>query len=192
MESLVCHMYAIYWMRLQQTGAGTVSDQQGATPMSTAPLSPRAILTVSNEGGETMSMAVETLPINQAALALAFPEALLRHLVVAGVIAGDKSTCDLDQAAQVVAQLRAAQKPVEGNPILATEASVKYGFPPETIYRWQEAGRITLLEFRNRGRLFDEGDIALARALADLVGQIAGRSVFPAKPRSGRPRKTAA
>ena len=159
--------------------------------MSTA-LSPRAILTVSNEGGETMSMTVDTLPISQAAQALAFPEALLRHLVVAGVIAGDKSTCDLDQAAQVVAQLRAAQKPVEGNPILATEASVKYGFDVNSIYNWQECGWVKVLEQKARGRLVNEGDVALARLLADLIGHVQGRSIFPAKPRSGRPRKAAA
>ncbi len=160
--------------------------------MPPAPLSPHAILTVSRENGETMSMAVETLPISQAAQALAFPEALLRHLVLAGVVTGDKSTCDLDQAAQVVARLRAVQAPVAGHPILATDAAVKYGFAPETIYRWQEAGQIKLLESRTRSRLFNEGDIALARALADLVGQTPGRSIFPAKPRSGRPKKIAA
>lgn len=134
-----------------------------------------------------MSMAVETIPIEQAAQALGFPPGLLRHLVVAGVIAGDKSLCDLEQAAQVVAHLRAAQAPVAGHPILATDAAVKYGFAPRTIYQWQQAGLIKLLESRSRGRLFDEGDIALAQALAALVKKIPGRSIFPAKPRSGRP-----
>ena len=156
------------------------------------PRSPRAILSVSNENGETMSMAVQTLPISQVARALAFPEPLLRHLVTTGVVAGDKVYCDLDQAAQIAARLRAVQAPVEGHPILATDAAVKYGFPPGTIYRWQESGQIKLLESRTRSRLFDEGDIALAREIANLIGQISGRSIFPAKPRSGRPRKTVA
>lgn len=160
--------------------------------MPTAPLSPHAILTVSRENGETMSMAVETLPISQAAQALGFPEALLRHLVVAGVVKGDKSTCDLDQAAQVVARLRAVQEPVEGHPILATEAAVKYGFDVNSIYNWQESGWVKVLEAKTRGRLVNEGDIVLARMLADLIGHIQGRSIFPAKPRSGRPRKVAA
>ena len=154
-------------------------------------LQPRATLTVQSESGETMIIDVEDLPINQAAQALGFPEALLRHLVTSNIIKGDKSTCDLNQAAQVVAGLREAKALVDRQPILATDAAVKYGFAPETIYRWQEAGQIKLLESRNRSRLFDEGDIALARALADLVGQIPGRSIFPAKPRSGRPRKAA-
>ncbi len=61
-----------------------------------------------------MSMAVEALPISQAAQALSFPEALLRHLVIAGVIAGDTSTCDLDQATQIAARLRAVQDKVRG------------------------------------------------------------------------------
>jgi hypothetical protein len=138
-----------------------------------------------------MSMSVEIITINQAAKVLDFRPELLRHLVAAGVVSGDKSVCDLDQAAKVVAHLRAAQAPVEGQPILATDAAVKYGFPPETIYRWQEAGQIKLLEARSRNRLFDEGDIALARALADMVGHTSGRAIFPSKPRSGRPKKAA-
>jgi hypothetical protein len=138
-----------------------------------------------------MSMAVSTLPIDQAAKVLGFSPKLIEHLVNAGVIAGDKTNCDLDQAAQVVAHLRAVQDPLAGHPILATDAAVKYGFPPETIYRWQEAGQIKLLESRSRGRLFDEGDIALAKALAAMVGHTSGRSIFPSKPRSGRPKKAA-
>lgn len=160
--------------------------------MPVSPIAPRAILTVQSESGETMSMAVETLPINQVAQALGFPEALLKHLVAAGVVKGDKSTCDLDHAAQVVARLKEAQAPVDGQPILATVAAVKYGFAPRTIYQWHQAGWITILDERARNRLFDEGDIALARELANMVGHIPGRAIFPAKPRSGRPRKAAA
>lgn len=43
----------------------------------------------------------------------------------------------------------------------------------------------------NGDRLFNEGDIAFARALADIVGHLPGRAVFPSKPRSGRPKKKA-
>ncbi|MEI7645647.1 MAG: helix-turn-helix domain-containing protein [Chloroflexales bacterium] len=139
-----------------------------------------------------MSMAVSTLPIDQAAQVLGFSPKLIEHLVAAGVIAGDKTNCNLDQAAQVVAHLRAVQEPLAGHPILATDAAVKYGFAPRTIYQWQQAGQIKLLESRSRGRLFDEGDIALAQALAELIEKIPGRSIFPSKPRSGRPRKAAA
>jgi hypothetical protein len=138
-----------------------------------------------------MSIAVETLPISQAAQALAFPEALLRHLVAAGVVKGDKSTCDLDQAAQVVARLRAAQKLVEGHPILISEAAEKYGFHSNSVYNWIDGGWVKVLQPEPRIKV-DEGDIAFTRVLADLVGHIPGRAVFPAKPRSGRPRKAAA
>ena len=137
-----------------------------------------------------MSMAVETLPISQAAQALSFPEALLRHLVGAGVIAGDKSTCDLDQAAQVVARLRAVQAPVSGNPVLVSKAIVQYGFSTPSIYKWIAGGWIKVLQPEPL-ILIDEGDICLARELASIVGIRHGRSVFPAKPRSGRPRKIA-
>lgn len=159
--------------------------------MPTDPLSPRAILTVRSESGETMSMAVETLPISHAAQALGFPEALLRHLVVAGVIAGDTSTCNLDEAAQVVARLRAVQAPIAGKPVLVSEAVKKYGFGTPTIHKWIADGRIKVLQ-PEPYILIDEGDIALAKELANLVGRIPGRAIFPAKPRSGRPRKTAA
>ncbi|MEI7643735.1 MAG: hypothetical protein WCJ55_05420 [Chloroflexales bacterium] len=137
-----------------------------------------------------MSMAVETLPISHAAQALGFPEALLRHLVVAGVIAGDTSTCDLDQAAQVVARLRAAQKLVAGHPILISEVAKKYGFHSNSVYNWINGGWVQVLQPEPRIKV-DEGDIAFTRVLADLVGHVPGRAIFPAKSRSGRPRKSA-
>lgn len=156
-----------------------------------ASLTTSAILTVRSESGETMSMTVDTLPINQAAQALAFPEALLRHLVVAGVIAGDKSTCDLPQAAQVVTRLRAAQNLVAGHPILISEAAEKYGFHSNSVYNWIDGGWVHIIHPEPRIKV-DEGDIAFTRVLADLVGHVPGRAIFPAKPRSGRPRKSAA
>ncbi len=159
--------------------------------MPTDPIPPRAILTVRSESGETMSMAVETLPISQAAQALGFPEALVRHLVHAGVIPGDKSTCRLDQAAQVVGRLRAVQAPVEGKPILVSDAVKKYGFGTPTIHKWIAKGWIKVVQ-QEPLILIDEGDIALAQSLTDLVGYVQGRAIFPAKPRSGRPKKAAA
>jgi hypothetical protein len=138
-----------------------------------------------------MSMAVQILPINQAAQALGFRPELLRHLVAAGVVAGDKSTCDLDQAAQIVARLKAVQAPVQGKPILVSEAVKKYGFSSPSIYKWISDGWVKVLEQEPK-ILINEENIATARELADLIGHIPGRAVFPAKPRSGRPRKVAA
>jgi hypothetical protein len=138
-----------------------------------------------------MSMAVESITIPQAAKALGFRPELLRHLVAAGVVAGDKSTCNLDEAAQITARLKAAQALVNGNPILATTAAAKYGFDVTSIYAWLQSGWIKVIENKTRGRLLNEGDIAFARELANLVGHTPGRSVFPSKPRSGRPKKAA-
>lgn len=154
---------------------------------------PRATLVVSSsDEGEPMSIAVEQITINQAAKALDLRPELLRHLVAAGVVTSDRSVCDLDQAAQIAARLRAAQAPVEGNPILAKDAATKYRFEVNSIYKWHADGWVKTLSGGSRNRLFNEGDIALARELANLVGHTPGRAVFPAKPRSGRPRKQSA
>jgi hypothetical protein len=137
-----------------------------------------------------MSMAVQQLPISQAATALGFSPELLRHLVNAGVIAGDKSVCDLGEAAQIAARLKAAQSPVQGNHILISEAMRKYGFSTTSIYKWISGGWVKVLQQEPK-ILVDEGDIALAQTLTSLVGKIPGRAVFPARPRSGRPKKAA-
>lgn len=152
---------------------------------------PRAKLVLRPDGEHEMTFAIDMaqLPIPQAAAAAGLPEAILRHLVDAGLVAGDKSVCDYDQAAQLASELAAARAPVEGQPILITEAASKYGFSRESIYKWVGDGWVKVLQDEPRRRV-NEGDIALARALADRVGQVAGRAVFPAKPRSGRPRKT--
>jgi len=156
------------------------------------PSHPRATLTVStSEGEEMMSMAVSTLPIDQAAKVLGFSPKLIEHLVAAGVIAGDKTNCNLDEAAQIAARLRAAQAPVEGHPILVSEAVKKYGFHRHSIYNWIEGGWVKVIEPEPRIRV-NEGNIALAHALAEMVGHVPGRAIFPAKPRSGRPSKKAA
>ncbi len=155
-----------------------------------ASLTTSAILTVRSESGETMSMTVDTLPINQAALALAFPEALLRHLVNAGVIAGDKSNCNLDEATQIAALIRSTQFPVSGKPIPISEAVKKYGFGTNSIYKWVAKGWVKIIE-QEPIILVDEGDMVLAQNLSSLVGKLHGRAIFPAKPRSGRPKKAA-
>jgi hypothetical protein len=103
--------------------------------------------------------------------------------------ASQAGVCDIEQAREVAAQLDAARAPVEGQPIPAHEAAHKYSFTPQAIYNWHKNGWVEKLGGDRRNRLFNEGDIAFARALADLRGLITGKSVFPAKPRSGRPRK---
>lgn len=159
--------------------------------LSTA-IRPRATLVLRTTEG-TMSIAVEQIPIAEAAKALDFPAEILAHLVackvLAGQLAGGDGWCDLDQAAQLVEQLAAARAPVEGNPILVSEGAEKYKFSTPSFYKWIAAGWVTVLQPEPRV-LVNEGDIAFARALADLVGHVPGRAVFPAKPRSGRPRKS--
>lgn len=136
-----------------------------------------------------LALDVSHLPIKQTAAAVGLDEAILRHLVASGVVEGSDGQCDYEQAAAVAARLAAARAPVEGQGILATDAAVKYRFDPTTLYRWQAEGWISPLIDRRRNRIFNEGDIAFARELADVAGHLAGRSVFPSRPRSGRPRK---
>lgn len=154
--------------------------------LSTA-IRPRATLTVSTEDGE-MSIAVAQIPIDQAARSLGVPAEILNHLVNCGVLDGDRRYCDVDQAARLAEQLAAARAPVEANPILVSEAAEKYGFSTPSIYKWIAAGWVKVLQPEPRV-LVNEGDMAFARSLANLVGHTPGRAVFPAKPRSGRPRK---
>jgi hypothetical protein len=122
---------------------------------------------------------------------------ILRMLVRDGLLEGEMvswasqaGVCDIEQAREVAAQLDAARAPVEGQGISAYDAEAKYGFTHNAIYRWHKSGWITSVGTGSyNARLFNEGDIAFARALADLRGLITGKSVFPAKPRPGRPRK---
>lgn len=152
---------------------------------------PRATLVLTNPDGEhEMSLAIDMahIPIPQAATAVGLEESLVRHLVAAGKIAGDLSVCDFDRASEIAEEIAAARRPVDGQPILITDVSKKYGFSRTSIYRWIDDGWVSVLQDEPRRRV-NEGDIAKARYLADLVGHVAGRSVFPAKPRSGRPRR---
>lgn len=136
---------------------------------------------------------VTQLPVNEAARITGLHPDILIQLVKSGALAGnaagDLSTCDVDQAAIIAGQLGAARAPVEGQPILISDAAKKYGFHVNSFYRWIESGWVTVLQEEPRVRV-NEGDIAFARALADLQGHLAGRAVFPARPRSGRPRKS--
>jgi hypothetical protein len=118
--------------------------------------------------------------------------ALVRDGVLSGLLPSPDSdgVCDIDAAHEIAAQLAAARQPVEGQGITATDAAEKYKFNRTSIHAWQKNGWVKVVGTGSyNARLFNEGDIAFARALAGLRGQAAGKSVFPAKPRSGRPRK---
>ncbi|MBD3418464.1 hypothetical protein GF412_05810 [Candidatus Micrarchaeota archaeon] len=122
---------------------------------------------------------------------------ILRMLVRDGLLEGDMvswssqgGVCDIEQAREIAARLDAARAPVEGQGITATDAAEKYGFNRRSIYYWYKNGWVNVIGTGSyNAQLFNEGDIAFARVLADIRGQIAGKSIFPAKPRSGRPRK---
>jgi hypothetical protein len=116
--------------------------------------------------------------------------AILRKLVRDGVIDGEAphrykqiyGTCNIEQAKAVAARLQAARAPVDGNPILATEAALKYRFEAKTIYNWHAKGWVEVIKNTPSGdRLFNEGDVAFARALANLSGHTPGKAVFPSK-----------
>lgn len=135
-----------------------------------------------------MSIGMAWVSAQTAGAALNFPAAVLAQLRRYGVVDGADSLLDLDDAARVVAELRAMMAPFVGKPILISEAAKKYRFHSTSIYDWIQNGWVKVLIPEPRRRV-DEGDIVLARALADRQGHRAGRAVFPAKPRSGRPKK---
>jgi hypothetical protein len=119
---------------------------------------------------------------------------ILRMLVRDGILPGystpHEEACDIDQAQAIADQLNAARAPVEGQKITAASAAEKYKFAKSSIHVWHRNDWVEVINTGSRHtKFFDEGDIAFARALADLRGQAAGKSVFPAKPRIGRPRK---
>lgn len=119
---------------------------------------------------------------------------ILRHLVRSCVITGvvqlqtGAGSCDVAQARAIAERLHAARKQVEDNPITPTDAARKYGFGLTVLYKWKRAGWIRLVP--GNKTLFNEGDLAFARVLADLIEFKAGKAIFPPKPRSGRPRKS--
>lgn len=152
------------------------------------PTRPHATLVLVTSEGTEMSVAMDTVTAEAAGQALNFSPEIIAQLRRYEVIAGADDQIDLDDAARVVAELRAAVAPVAGQPILISDAAEQYGFPVQTIQRWVTAGWVKVLVPELRRRV-DQGDVALARAIADRQGHIKGRAVFPAKPRSGRPRK---
>jgi len=152
-----------------------------------------ATLRITNRQGNDMCVAIANVPIEQAATSTGIKATLLAHLVnsgaIPGLVGGQTGWCDLEAVIRLAERLEAIRTPVEGVPILATEAAKRYGFDSNTIYRWGREGWVKILVDKSRGRLYNEGDIAVAKTLANLTGHAQGKSVFPAKPRSGRPRK---
>jgi hypothetical protein len=135
-------------------------------------------------------------PFEQVAQETGLAPELLRKLVRDGVLPGDApwrvagivGWCDINEAHRIAVQLAEARQTVEGNGILATEAAQKYGFDTQTIYNWHRNGWVQVIEAPGeRNRRFNEGDIAFARAIADLTGK--GQNIYPPKQRSGRPKK---
>lgn len=151
----------------------------------------RAILTVTTDKERTVTLSIEVthIPIDQAAGIVGLAPELLRQFVRYGILPGEApyrtagivGSVDLDAAAQLAAQLHDARDRVAGNPITAPDAAVKYGIETRNLYRWHQEGWIKVLSGTRRNRLFDEGDIAMARSIADLVGMKSGKKVFPQK-----------
>lgn len=149
---------------------------------------PHAILTLTTRKGGEMSIVMECVSDTAAGAALDFPAEILAQLRQHGLVSGDDKLIDLDDAARVVDELRATMRPFVGVPILISNAARKYGFTVQSIQRWVISGWVKVLVPEPR-RWVDEADVVLAKNIADRQGHVAGRAVFPAKPRSGRPRK---
>lgn len=114
---------------------------------------------------------------------------ILRYLIRCGVITDDSS------ARSVVERLDSARSTTAA--IRLSDAAKKYQFSRSLLYRWRDDGWITVENYEPVIEV-READVALAAVLADLIGRKTGRSIFPPKPKSGRPpsgrppRKTAA
>jgi hypothetical protein len=135
------------------------------------------------------------VPFDLAAHETGLDPLVLRKLVRDGVLPGVApyrvpalvGTCDLVAARRLAEQLHAARKPVEGNGILATECAEKYDFSRNVIYLWLKHGWVKQQGTAPNGDLLvNEGDIAFARALADMTGQQNSKPVFPKKTQQNR------
>lgn len=129
--------------------------------------------------------------VNDTTRTIALLRKLVRHGKLAGVapVRGSAGTCDLEDARLLAARFRQARQPVEGRGILATAVPGKYGFSDPSVYRWYESGWVHVVNVEDGNRMFNEGDIAMARAIADLIGHKPGKAVFPTRNPSGRPPK---
>jgi hypothetical protein len=119
-------------------------------------------------------------------------ERIWEMLVKYGVIDGNKFQARTEQVQEIAERLNAARAAVEGQGITAREATEKYGFSFTNIYRWRDEGWIRIIGTAEKygAAIYNEGDMAFARTLDDIVkGTGKRRPIFPARPRSGRPRK---
>jgi hypothetical protein len=160
------------------------------TPSVTQPT--HAIL--STEEVQRVVMALTGSPqqtLEAAAAITGLPAEIVRHLVRNGIIAGAApyrvvglvGWCDIDAARRIAAQLAAARRAVAGRGIGVRDAEQRYNFSNPSLYRWRDEGWLAVLPGEG-DTLFDEGDVAFARALADMVGHAPGKPVFPPKRRS--------
>jgi hypothetical protein len=131
---------------------------------------------------------LRSLPFEIAGQITGLHPRLLQKLVREGVLRGEApfrvrgavGSCDGEQAREIADQLKARRRDVDGRGIKASTAAEKYGFNRDTIYSWRNKGWIRQIGVDPAGEfLVDEGDIAFARAIADLVGQKQGKPVFP-------------
>jgi hypothetical protein len=116
------------------------------------------------------------------------PAELLRKLVRDDVIdgfaphrvAGVVGTCDIEQSRDIAKQLMSARRTVEGNTITVPNAIKRYRFSKAAVYSWIKSGWIRRVGAEPSGdMLVDEGDVAFARALADLTNHRRAKALFP-------------
>ena len=116
---------------------------------------------------------------------------IIRMLVRDGAIPGNNYTCDIEAAQQVAQRLRAARQRAGQETMTVADAAKEYGYPRGSIYRWINSGWITRAgtdDAYNR-TLIPRADIEFTSELAKIRGIRSGQEVFPAAPRSGRPKQ---
>lgn len=129
-------------------------------------------------------------PFDEAEQLTGIDAEILRKFVRDGILTGSApyrvsgvvGWCDIHQARNIASRLNQARQAVEGHGISAIGASKKYGFSNPSIYSWFHKGWIRQAGTNEYGeRLYNEGDIAFARAIADLTGHAPGKAVFPSR-----------
>lgn len=64
---------------------------------------------------------------------------------------------------------------LRGNLLNLTEAGMKYGIVPTTVWRWVKQGLIEVQETRGRQKIIDEADVAYLAALAEAKNMRPGK-----------------